>query len=307
MDWKMADLNSLAIFAKVVEAKGFSEAARRLNIPLSTVSRRVAELEDQLGVRLLERSTRHLRLTDVGADVLDHAQRSAELSEAVDTLVSTQSSTVAGVLRLSAPPSISDTLLAPLLGAFQASYPNIRVQVLVTDRFVDLIAEGIDLVFRLGVPGDSSLVGRKILTYRHQLVASPAYLERVNAPKSPRDLLDHRLLAFWHWRPGSHWTFWHKNGKGQETLSFEPHLSMNDYAGLAAALLAGVGIGDLPPVVQPQLIRDGRLVEVMPEWHLPTFDLSVVHLSNRHISRPVRLFKEFAVQVAPTLFADLPI
>ena len=303
----MADLNSLAIFAKVVEAKGFSEAARRLNIPLSTVSRRVAELEDQLGVRLLERSTRHLRLTDVGADVLDHAQRSAELSEAVDTLVSTQSSTVAGVLRLSAPPSISDTLLAPLLGAFQASYPNIRVQVLVTDRFVDLIAEGIDLVFRLGVPGDSSLVGRNILTYRHQLVASPAYLERVNAPKSPRDLLDHKLLAFSHWRPDNSWTFWHQNGKDQETLSFEPYLSMNDYTGLATALLAGVGIGDLPPVVQPDLIRDGRLVEVMPEWHFPTFDLSVVHLGNRQISRPVRLFKEFAVEMSPRLFTGLPI
>jgi DNA-binding transcriptional LysR family regulator len=82
---------------------------------------------------------------------------------------------------------------------------------------------------------------------------------------------------------------------------------MNDYAGLAAALLAGVGIGDLPPVVQPELIRDGRLVEVMPEWHFRTFDLSVVHLSNRHISRPVRLFKEFAVQVSPTLFPALPI
>src|SRR5215467_13971365 len=110
----MADLNSLAIFAKVVEAKGFSEAARRLKIPISTVSRRVAELEDQLRVRLLERSTRNLRLTDVGAEVLEHAQRSAELSEAVDSLVSNQLSTVGGVLRLSAPPSISDTLLAPL-------------------------------------------------------------------------------------------------------------------------------------------------------------------------------------------------
>ena len=300
-------MNSLVIFAKVVEAKGFSEAARRLKIPLSTVSRRVAELEDQLGVRLLERSTRNLRLTNLGAEVLDHAQRCAELSEAVDNLVSNQLSTVAGLLRLSAPPSISDTLLAPLLAAFQASYPNVRVQVLVTDRFVDLIAAGIDLVFRFGALGDSSLVARKILTYRHQLVASPAYLERVRAPRSPRDLLDHKLLTFSYWRPDNSWTFWHQNGKDQETLSFEPYLSMNDYTGLSAALLAGVGIGDLPPVVKPELIRDGRLVEVMPEWHFRAFDLSVVHLSNRHISRPVRLFKEFAVQASPALFPVLPI
>ena len=304
---EVADLNSLVIFAKVVEAKGFSEAARRLKVPISTVSRRVAELEDQLSVRLLERSTRNLRLTDVGAEVLEHAQRSAELSEAVDNLVSNQLSTVAGVLRLSAPPSISDTLLAPLLGTFQASYPNVRVQVFVTDRFVDLIAEGIDLVFRLGALRDSSLVARKILTFRHQLVASPAYLERVKAPRSPRDLLDHKLLAFSHWRPDNSWTFWHQNGKGQETLSFEPYLSMNDYTGLATALLAGVGIGDLPPVVQPDLIRDGRLIEVMPEWHFPTFDLSVLHLGNRQISRPVRLFKEFAVEMSPRLFPGLPI
>src|SRR3981081_38760 len=111
---EVADLNSLAIFAKVVEAKGFAKAARRLNMPLSTVSRRVAELEDQLGVRLLERSTRNLRLTDVGAEVFEHAQRSAEISEAVGNIVSNQSSRVSGVLRLSAPPSISDTLLVPL-------------------------------------------------------------------------------------------------------------------------------------------------------------------------------------------------
>src|SRR5229473_5167642 len=114
----MTDLNSLVIFAQVVEANSFSEAARRLKMPTSTVSRRVAELEEQLGVRLIERSTRSLRLTDVGSEVLEHAQRSAELSDAVDNVVSSLVSNVSGVLRLSAPPSISDSLLAPLVGAF---------------------------------------------------------------------------------------------------------------------------------------------------------------------------------------------
>ena len=146
----MADLNSLMIFAKVVEANSFSEAARRLKMPTSTVSRRVAELEDQLGVRLLERSTRSLRLTDVGSEVLEHAQHSAELSEAVDNIASNHLSNVSGTLRLSAPPSISDSLLAPLVGAFQASYPDVRVQIFITERIVDQIAEGVDLAFRVG-------------------------------------------------------------------------------------------------------------------------------------------------------------
>jgi DNA-binding transcriptional LysR family regulator len=173
----MPDLNALVIFAKVVEANSFSEAARRLKMPVSTVSRRIADLEQELGIRLLERSTRSLRLTELGSEVIEQARRSAELSDAIDNIVSERMADVAGALRLSAPPSISDTLLAPLASAFQAAYPNVKVQILITDRFVDHIAEGVDLVFRRGPLRDSALVARKLLTYRHQLVASPAYLD----------------------------------------------------------------------------------------------------------------------------------
>ena len=303
----MTDLNALKIFAEVVQANSFSEAARRLKMPTSTVSRRIADLEEKLGVRLLERSTRSLRLTDIGSEVLEHAQHSTELSEAVDNIASNHLSNVSGVLRLSAPPSISDSFLAPLVGAFQASYPNVRVQVFITDRIVDQIAEGVDLVFKIGEQlKDSSLVARRILTYRHQLVASPIYLKKCKAPKTPQDLLDHRLLAFSFWTPENNWNFAQANGKKKETLTFRPFLSMNDYAGLATALLAGTGIGDLPPLVQPELLRDGRLVEVMPNWHFSIFHLWVVHLGNRYITRPVRVFKEFAAQMAPTLFPTLP-
>jgi DNA-binding transcriptional LysR family regulator len=302
----MTDLNSLTIFAKVVEANSFSEAARRLKMPTSTVSRRIADLEEQLGVRLLERSTRSLRLTAVGSEILEHAQRSAELSEAVDDIVSNVRSDVSGVLRLSAPPSISDSLIVPLVGAFQASYPNVRVQIFVTERLVDHVAEGVDVVFRFGALKDSSLIARRLLTYRHQLVASPAYLENRKPPKMPQDLLGHRLLAFSYWKPENGWSFVHTNGRDKDTLSFQPHLSMNDYAGLAHALVAGAGIGDLPPVVRPELLRDGRLVEVMPKWRFRSFNLSLVHLGNRYIPRPVRVFKEFAAQTAPKLFPKLP-
>lgn len=303
----MTDLNSLMIFAKVVEAHSFSEAARRLKMPTSTVSRRVADLEDQLGVRLLERSTRRIRLTDVGSAVLEHAQHTAELGEAVNSIASNHLSRVSGTLRLSAPPSISDSLLAPLVGAFQASYPDVHVQIFITERIVDQIAEGVDLAFRVDPQlEDSSLVARKILTYRHQLVASPSYLAKCKAPKTPQDLLDHRLLAFSFWQPVNTWIFVHANGKKKQTLTFHPYLSINEYAGLATALLAGAGIGDLPPIVQPELLHSGKLVEVMPKWRFRTFHLWMVHLGNRYIPRPVRVFKDFAAQMTPKLFQKLP-
>jgi DNA-binding transcriptional LysR family regulator len=204
-------------------------------------------------------------------------------------------------------PSVSETMLTPVITAFQASYPNVRVQVLVTERIVDLISEGVDLAFRLGELKDSSLVARKVITYRHQLVASPAYLKACKPPKKPQDLLEHRLLTFSYWKPEGSWTFIHRNGAEQETLAFQPNLSMNDFAGLAPALAAGGGVGDLPPIVQPQFMREGLLVEVMPDWRFRTFDLSIVHVGNRHISKPCRLFKELATQMIPTLFPDLPI
>jgi len=245
-------------------------------------------------------------MTDVGAEVLVQAQRGAEVSDAVDNLISNQMSKVSGTLRISAPPSISDSLLAPLVGAFQAAYPDVRIHIFITERIVDQIAEGVDFAFRVGELADSSLVARRLLTYRHQLVSSPAYLNTCRPPKTPQDLLNHRLLAFSFWKPEITWNFNHTNGKDKERLTFQPYLAINEYSGLAAALLTGTGIGELPPIVLPQLLHDGRLVEVMPKWHLPIFDLSIVHLGNRYAPPALRVFKDFAAQMVPTLFPSLP-
>lgn len=303
---KMRDLNALAIFAKVVETKSFSAAARALKMPISTVSRRIAELEEQLGVRLLERSTRSLRVTDLGTEVLEHARHSAELCDAVDSIISNKLSDVSGTLRLCTPPSISDSLIVPVVSAFQASYPSVRVQVRVSERLAHSIEGDIDVAFRVGAFIDASLVVRKLLTYRHQLVASPAYLAGRELPRAPGDLLGHRLLAFSFWRPDYSWNFVHAGRDRKDTLVFEPCIAMNDYAALAGALLAGAGIGELPPIVQPELMRKGLLVEVMPEWHLPLFDLALVHPWRGHVPRQVRIFKEFATQMVPQLFPALP-
>lgn len=302
----MANLNSLAIFARVVEARSFSEAARRLKMPGSTVSRRIAQLEDELGVRLLERSTRSIRLTDAGSALLRHAEQTVELSDTVDNIASNHMVKVSGLLRLAAPPSISDSLLAPLVNAFQAAYPEVRVQILVTERIVDHIEEGVDLLFRIGALRDSTLVARKILSYRHRLLASPGYLEAHKAPRSPQDLLQHRLIAFSRWVPENRWHFVHANKKETVKLRFLPYLSINDYAGIAPALLAGVGIGELPPLVRPELVEKRKLVEIMANWRLRTFDLWLLHPGNRYLPRSVGVFKEFAAQLAPALFPRLP-
>jgi DNA-binding transcriptional LysR family regulator len=303
---QMVDLNTLVMFATVVEANSFSEGARRLKLPLSTVSRRVADLERQLGVRLLERSTRKLRLTAFGSELLEHARRGAELSDAIASLVSYQTTAVTGTLRLSAPSSISDSLLCPIAARFQKLYPDVRVQIIMTERMVDHIGDGVDLGFRLGASKDSTLVAKKLLTYRNRLVASPEYLGKVTPPQSPSDLLEHHLLAFSQLRPESTWTFIRNDDSDKLAIDVQPYLSMNDYGGLAAALLAGAGIGELPPIVRPELLRDGRLVEVMPQWKFRAFNLYLLQLNNRFPTKLVSLFKRLAGEMAPKLFPDLP-
>ncbi|GJM11228.1 MAG: transcriptional regulator [Lysobacteraceae bacterium] len=298
------DLNALRVFAAVVEAHSFSQAARRLGMPISTVSRKIAELEKQLAVRLLERSTRQLRLTDAGRNVLQHAQRCADISDAVEQTVSKQLAETKGTVRLSAPPSIADTVLAPLATEFQREHPEVRILVLVTERFVDPIAEGLDLVFRVGPLDDSSLVARPVMRYRHQLLASPDYLAGHPSPNKPADLTRHRLLAFSFWTPRFTWNL--SRGQRSETVSFQPHLAMNDYLGLATALTSAAGIGEMPPIVRPDLIQSGALIEVMPDWNFPVVDVSIVHLGNRYMPKPVRLFKDFASTMAPKLFDELP-
>jgi DNA-binding transcriptional LysR family regulator len=137
------------------------------------------------------------------------------------------------------------------------------------------------------------------------VLASPAYLQRHKPPRTPRDLINHRLLAFSLGGSEYKWSFVHTNGRDRQTLRFDPFLSMNDYSGLAPAILAGAGIGELPPVIQPFLSRRTQLVEVMPKWHLPAFDLWLIHPGNRHIPRHVRVFKDFAARIVKSLFPDL--
>jgi DNA-binding transcriptional LysR family regulator len=296
------NLNALLIFAKVAEANGFSEGARRLRIPLSTVSRQVSDLEAQLGVRLLERSTRSLKLTDIGAEILEQARATIDIRESILDLIASRLSGVSGLLKILVPPSIASSLIKPLVGAFQASYPDVRARITIADQAADLFAGDFDLQVKIGPMKDSSRISRRILTFRDRLLASPTYLKTCKTPETPKELLNHRLLAFSSSEPEIEWRFVNDDRNNGITLTIEPYLSINDPTSLADALVAGIGIGNLPSVAVGDLIQKGQLIELMPRWRFSTLDVSVVHASSRHVRRPVQEFIRFAAELAPALF-----
>jgi DNA-binding transcriptional LysR family regulator len=290
----MIDKNAMALYVKVVENNSFSRAAQREGVPVSTVSRKISELEKALGVRLLERSTRKLRMTEIGQDYYQRCRRGLEEFETANLLVRDQQAEVSGHLRLSVPPSLSDVVIIPLIAAFQALYPNAIVNCLVTDRHVNHIEDGIDISLRVGDLKDSSLVARRLLRYRSVLVASPGYLARAGAPNHPNELPLHALVAFSRWEPA---VTWELENKGETyKVNVQPRIAINDYTGVQSAVINGLGISEIPSILCGKDIQDGRLLEVMPDWQFSPVTLSAIYPSNRNLSRLIRLFKDFCVE-----------
>lgn len=287
----VVDLNAMALFAKVVEYKSFTEASRHLAMPISTVSRKISELEKALGVRLLERSTRKLRVTELGQDYYECCRRGLEEFEAGTLMIHDRQSEVAGTLRISIPPNLADVLVAPMVCAFQNAYPKTSIRILVTERYVDLIEDGVDIAMRVGKLEDSSLVARRLFTYRHILVASPKYLATLGEPQHPDDLAKHRLITFGGWHGQVHWEL--VNKKKIHKVTIDSALSINEMAGIQYAAESAQGITEIPAIICASALQQGRLVEVMPEWQFSPTTLSVIYPSNRNTSRMVKLFMDF--------------
>lgn len=299
------DLNAMALFVRVVEHKGFSAASRRLGVPISTVSRKVSELEKALGVRLLERSTRQLRLTELGQDYYAYCRRGLEEIETGALMLHERQAEISGTLRLSVPPGLADRLVVPLVSAFQAAYPAVIVRILITERNVDFIQDAVDLALRVGKLEDSTLVARPLIEYRHVLVGSPDYLDTFGTPGHPRDLPAHRMVTFGGWFDDVSLKL--VNNGSVHTVKIEGVLALNDYAGIQCAAEAGQGIAEIPSIICGEALRDGRLIEIMPDWRLPSTILSAVYPSNQNLSRIVRLFKDFCVEQVGALspYADI--
>ena len=298
------DLNSMAMFTKVVEYKSFTEASRRTGIPVSTISRRIALLEKSLNVRLLERSTRKLRLTELGHEYYEHCCRAMQELETANLIIHDRQTEVSGLLRISVPPSLEKCLVIPLVIRFQALYPKARIRIWVTNQKMNLVEDNIDLALRVGGLEDSSLIARKLIEYRHILVASPRYLKKFGAPKHPLELEKHRLICFNDWYGSTTWRF--AKGNKKEKLDVKETLSINDFIGAQFAAEADLGITELPSIICNHALQEKKLIEVLPDWHfspLSEFKIKLyfVYPSNRNLSRLVKLFKDYCVDQAENI------
>lgn len=289
---EQADLNSAHLFAAVVERGSFTGAAKALELPKSTVSRKIAELETRLGARLLQRTTRQLSLTDLGALYFERVKRViAELSEA-EAAVTDALRVPRGVLRVTAPPDLGMTMLAWSLPEFSKLYPEVQLALDLSGRTVDLVQEGFDVALRAGHLADSSLIAKPVFTGTFALYASPDYLNAHGRPTSLDELRDHDTVLFGT-NPDQRLAFDGPNGR-EETL-LRGRLAIKDFGYLRLTAVAGAGIAYLPNFLVGPDLHFGRLERVLPAHSIATDTLYVVYPSREFLPAKTRAFVDFVI------------
>jgi DNA-binding transcriptional LysR family regulator len=263
----LPDLEGLAIFAKVVDMRSFAGAASELNLSKATVSKAVSRLEARLGTRLFNRTSRRLALTDAGRQLSARAAHILTEAEAAEDDARAQSSTPRGRVRLAVPMSFGVLHVAPLIAEFLATYPEVSIELNLSDAIVDLIGEGYDAAIRIGTLPDSSLVARRLCDTQRYLVGSPAYLKKHGRPNHPLQLADHACLGYTYAIGPETWRFTTKDGKSASVRPSGP-LRVNNGDAMMPALIAGIGLGVLPEFIVRDALADGRLLRLLPEWTL---------------------------------------
>jgi len=284
-------LVGMAVFARVIDSGGFSAAARALGMSKSAVSKQVSALEDRLGARLLNRTTRRMSLTEAGAALIDNCRRLLAEAEAAESAVGALQSEPAGVLRVNAPVTFGSMHLAPALPDFLARHPQVTIDLTLNDRQVDLVDEGYDLAIRIARLADSSLVARKLAPGRRIIVAAPAYLERRGVPTTLADLAGHECLSYTYMAADDEWRFQGPNG--EESVRVTSRVRANNGEVLRAAAVAGAGIATLPTFICGADVTEGRLARVLPEYDNRSFAVHAVWPAGRHPSPKLRAFVDF--------------
>jgi DNA-binding transcriptional LysR family regulator len=292
----MLDLNDIVVFARVVEAGSFTGAARLLGMPKTTVSRRIAALEREVGVQLVQRTTRSLNMTDAGRLYYEESSRALRTIEDANLRLAEARAEPSGTIRISAPVGFGGHFLTSAAFDLLAAYPKTKVELRLTDDTLNLVENRIDLAFRTGILPDSTLIARKLGSTYRVLCASPGYLARRGVPVVSADLARHRhqcVIA----GPSTDNAHWVLDGPhGQDTVAVTGRFAANEMQVVIAAAIAGYGIAQMPSQVAEPYVRDGRLRRVLDSYTTPVGGLYAVYPSSRHVSPLVKAFIEIAAK-----------
>ncbi|MBJ7309103.1 LysR family transcriptional regulator [Rugamonas sp. CCM 8940] len=292
----------MVVFAKVVEQRGFAAAARQLKMTASAVSRSVARLESHLGVKLLNRTTRSLSLTEPGADVYADCSRLVQAALDVEAQGGRHSDSPTGTVRMNAPTVFGELWLAPRLLAFFARWPALQIKLELNDRMIDLVDEGVDLAIRLALPESlpPGLVARPLFKTTYVLVASPAYLQARGAPQTPGQLAGHPCI-YLGYGPFADRLEMRRDG-ALEAVRISGPLTINSSIGILATVDGGLGIGIVPDYTAAAGLRAGTLVRLFPDWTLSGCytgrTVHIVYPPTRHVPKKVRVLIDHLVEVA---------
>jgi len=289
MSESIARLGDMRLIAELTSARNFTDVARRLTVPKQAVARRVAELESTLGVRLVDRTTRTFRLTALGRGYAERCAEVVRLADEVNRTIRGEATDVSGTLRVTADPLFGEQFLPPIVAAFARAHPRVRVDVVLTSRYVDLIEEGFDVAFRVGTPGDTSLVATKVADAALVFVASPKYLRKRGTPRAAADLAEHDSIALAPEGAPPRWMF--RDGWSPIT----PRVRVNHLGLARTAALEHLGIANLPYFACSDDVRKGALRIVLREITVPFGAIYVVHPTRRLITPRTRAFREIAL------------
>lgn len=288
-------LDGVIVFVAVVEGGGFTAAAHALGHSVSFVSKEIARLEDRLGVRLLNRTTRSVSLTDIGRAYYEQCRQIVADAQGAERSISDAHENPRGLLSISAPVSFGLAYLNDVLPEFLTDYPDITMNIEMNDRLVDVIAEGLDVVIRAGYLKDSNLIARRLMSSRLLTVASPDYLARNGTPQTPNNLKDHPCIAFAYKQMTTRWEYLDPNG-GSIDVTVNPRMVCNSAETEIAAALAGIGITEMPSFICHKEVADGRLIPILERFERPPIGVYAVYPHRAHLSAKVRVFVDFLVR-----------
>lgn len=288
------NIPSLQAFVKVVQTGSFTRAAESLRTQKAHLSRVISQLEKELGVRLLERTTRALSLTEIGREFFERAQGILASVEDAQLAVQRAQGEPRGTLKLTCGVEFGMMVVSDWIDLYLQRYPQMQVDADFTGRVVDIVHEGFDLAIRVGPLADSTLAARKLGVMNYGLFASEEYLSQRGIPRAPGDLVSHEILAF---AGGSHQPTWALTREGHSArVELQPRLKANNVFALRKAAIRGLGVAQLPWVIAESSIKAGELVPIMTEWTMPSVPIHAVYASARYLTPKVRVFIDLIAQ-----------